>query len=322
MKTQFNLTTSPDDLQRFKDQDELLALLKGFDGLEIMVLGEDERGILPKEKVIGLHMTSIPYWLDFWQGDMAACLREFDRLENIRAYYGGESREALLARWHRDWENAKAYEAEYVVFHVGHCSLAEALTNRYQHTDAQVIAATCDLLNQLLAEEKEGPWLLLENLWEPGLTLRDPAMVQTLLRGINYPRTGLMLDTGHLLHTNLSLRSQKEGLAYIHQVLDQLGDLCERIQGVHLHQSLSGREIKANMAHPPQLGATYPERAAQMFSYVFQIDRHWPFTCPGVRGLIERIKPRYLTYEFISRSKEEFQTMLRRQKRALAKKGC
>lgn len=51
---------------------------------------------------------------------------------------------------------------------------------------------------------------------------------------------GIMLDTGHLMNTNMYLTDELAGIAYICQVLDKLGDLKHLIKGVHLSCSLSG----------------------------------------------------------------------------------
>ena len=47
------------------------------------------------------------------------------------------------------------------------------------------------------------------------------------------------------------------------------------------------------------------------------MDQHKPFTCAGVRELIKRIDPDYLTYEFISNNREEHMELLLQQRQAL-----
>ncbi len=318
MKTQINMTTSFTDMDRFPDRAAFLDLIEGFDGVELMCYEPDERQIIPKERVIGLHMVCPPWWVDFWNGDLETCRRVMDSDENIAAAFGGMEPEALLAHYRRDLENAREYGAEYLVFHVSDSDAEETITNRYRHTDAEVIDAACSLLNALLPADGSGPALLLENLWEPGLRFTDPEMTARLLDGVRYPNKGIMLDTGHLMHTNPKLRTQKEYLAYIHEMLDLHGSLCGAIRGVHLNQSLTGALLRRYMRNPPEMKPTYPERNWQVFEYVFQIDRHRPFTCDGVKELIERIAPEYLTYEFISNDEKEHRRMLRAQQRALA----
>lgn len=319
MKLQFNMTDSDCDLERYASRQELLDMLSGFGGLELMHCQKDTRGILPPDRIIGLHMSCPYYWLDFWRGDRARCLEEFGSEDAIWAFYGGDDPQVLVRRFQDELETARRLGAEYVVFHVSDSSSRETLTGVYAHTDREVIDGVCDLVNQALPADQEGPLLLLENLWEPGLTFTQPELTARLLEGIRYPRTGIMLDTGHLMHTQPRLRTQTQALEYIHSCLDAHGDLCRHIRGVHLHQSLTGAVMRRYQKEPPVLSSDHSTRMGQLFSYVFQVDRHRPFTCPGVRELVERIDPDYLTYEFISTSRQEHAAMLRRQQRALAR---
>ena len=75
--------------------------------------------------------------------------------------------------------------------------------------------------------------------------------------------------------------------------------------------------MKSIQKNPPELSRDYSLRSSQLVSYIFKADLHRPFVCPGVRELIERIAPDYLTYEFISRDLNEHIRLLRRQKLAL-----
>lgn len=317
MKTQINMTTSASDLERFPDREAFLELIGDFDGVELMCFEQDERQIIPKERVIGLHMACPNCWVDFWNGDLSACRKVMDSDENIRAVFGGLEPEALLAHFRRELAHARDYGAEYVVFHASDCSAEEEFTGRYAHSDEEVIDACCSLLNALMPEDGEGPALLLENLWVPGLRFTEPKLTERMLEGVRYPNKGIMLDTGHLMHTNPHLRTQSEYLAYINGLLDRHGELCSRIRGIHLNQSLTGALMRRTMREPPEMLPTYAERCGQVFTYVFQLDRHRPFTCPGVRELIERIGPEYLTFEFISNDLQEHRRLLRAQLRAL-----
>ncbi len=313
MKTQINLTTSSCDLDRFASTAELLELLDG-DGIELTCYEEDARGIVPRDRVVGLHMNCLPFWVELWKGNLDACVREYDDVETVRAVFGGDTPQALLKHYRRDLEMAKRYGAEYMVFHVCDGSVEETFTGKSRHSDEEVIDAAAELLNTLFAGVEDGPWLLLENLWYAGLRFTDPEKTRRLLDRVNYPKTGLMLDTGHLMHTNPALSTQEEAVNYIHAMLDRHGDLCSRIRGVHLQQSLSGARIKATQANPPKLAPTYAKRSEQLFYYVFSVDRHQPFTAAGVPELIRRISPDYLTFELISNDLEEHRRLLKAQR--------
>ncbi|MDR1185731.1 MAG: TIM barrel protein [Coriobacteriales bacterium] len=322
MKTMFNLSTSSDDMRRYSCRDELLAMMDGFDGVELSCFETDERRVIPPERVVGLHMSAYPYWFDFWNRDEAALTREFGSLELCEQYYGGSSREALLTRFRRDIARAKAYEVEYLVFHVSDASAEESFTRVYRHSDQEIIEAASEILNILFASEDGSLVLLLENLWFPGLNLTNPRMTRHLLDCVAYPNAGIMLDTGHLMHTDTKLSTQKDALRYIHEVLDAHGELCDRVRGIHLNQSLTGEYAERMMREPPVLKETFAERYAQMFEHGFSVDRHLPFTCAGVGDLIRRIAPDYLTFEFITRDKPQHKAYLKAQWTALGGPGC
>ena len=318
MKRTFNLTTYSEDLERYRDRADLLSALSQFDGLELMHCGEDSRGIVPPEKIVGVHLIFFPYWYDFYTGDLAACVRHLGGLEDVRILYGGDTSDALVSAYQRDVDQAKAEGAEYVVFHVSDCADEELFSLRYRHTSREIVTAAAGLLNRLFPEPDGDLVLLLENLWHPGLTLTDQSATRQLLSGIHYKNKGIMLDTGHLMHTDLSLRTEAEALAYLRRRVEEQGEEVRKaIRGVHLHQSLTGAYMAAVAADPPILSEDPAKRMEQVYTHAFACDQHRPFTCPGVREFIQWIDPEYLTFEFISRSRAEQEAMLREQLTAL-----
>ena len=52
------------------------------------------------------------------------------------------------------------------------------------------------------------------------------------------------------------------------------------------------------------------DRFCKVYEHIFQIDRHEPFTAKGVEELVRRIDPLYVTYEYITRSREELSAYL------------
>ena len=320
MKRTFNLTTFSDDLDRYRDRDDLLSALDGFDGVELMHCGPDARGIVPREKIVGIHLIFFPYWYDFYTGDMAACVRNLGSSEAVRALYGGDTPDALIEAYRRDIEKARAEGAEYVVLHVSDCADEELFTLKYRHTSQEIVEASIDLLNRLFPEPDGDLILLLENLWHPGLTLTEPEVTRRLLSGVRYRNKGILLDTGHLMHTDLSLRTQEEALKYLYRRVEEQGEEVRKtIRGIHLHQSLTGAYMAAVAAHPPILFIDPIKRMEQVYTHAFTCDQHQPFTCPGVREFIRWIDPEYLTLEFISSSRVEQEAMLKEQLASLEK---
>ena len=318
MKRTFNLTTYSDDLDRYRDRDDIISALDGFDGVELMHCGVDSRGIVPPDRIVGVHLCFFPYWYDFYTGDMDACLRNLGSREAVQTHYGGDSPEALIRAFRRDIDQARAEGAEYVVFHVSDCADEELFTLRYRHTSEEIVDAAADLLNKLFPDPEGDLILLMENLWHPGLTLTEPVVTRMLLNGVQYKNKGIMLDTGHLMHTDLTLRTQGEALSYIRRRMEEQGeDVRKAIRGVHLNQSLTGEYMAQVAARPPILSQDPEKRMEQVYTHAFRCDQHRPFTCPGVRDFIDWIDPEYLTLEFISGSRAEHQAMLREQLAAL-----
>ena len=89
-------------MDRYASAEDFLSVLSGFDGVELMHYEDDSRGIILSDRLIGFHMSSLYYWLDFWNGDTDRCLKEFGSKESMYAYYGGTSRQALIDRFRRD----------------------------------------------------------------------------------------------------------------------------------------------------------------------------------------------------------------------------
>ena len=318
MKTLFNFTTSEDDVDRFKSSADLEDMLNPhFDGVELMYYRADERQIISKDKVVGYHMQFYPTWLDFWKGNEERLFKEFDSKENWEQYYGGAGRAVILKRLKKDLHMAHEYDAEYVVFHVSESTVEESFTWEYYYSDEDVVDAAAELLNELFKEEDGKIALLLENLWQPGLTFTRPEITKRLLDKIEYPNKGIMLDTGHLFHTNTALKTQEEGISYIHQMLDEHGELCKYIRGMHLNQSLTGEYCERMKNHPPQMDATFAGRYNQMFFHAYAVDKHEPFTGAGIKELVERISPEYLTFEFITADNAQHRMYLEQQLRAL-----
>ena len=307
MKTVMNITTCAEDTGRYRDLEDLRRFYRGFglDGLEVLEVGPDARGLLVPADTVGVHLRYYSGWMDLWTGNEKRLLEEFQQPENWHAVYGGGDKTALLDAYRSNIQFSNTLHPEYLVFHVSECTMAESMYRRYFYTDEQVCDAVIDLLNHVTDSIEGRPWLLLENLWYAGLTLERPEIVQRLLSGIRYPRTAIMLDTGHLMHTNCSLETPDQAVDYIHTILDRYGDLGF-VKGVHLHQSLSGAYAKDCMAHWKPIRGTYQEQMWEVMGRVFAIDTHQPFLSHRIRELLDRLPAlEYLCLEQISTSREE-----------------
>lgn len=300
MKFQMNFTTSFDDVQRYDSSEELCGFYRkyGLDGLEVMPLPCENNGawtvleacpLLNPDMIVGVHTCSIGDWMEL-------------------------DRKSVLEHYRKDLEYAEQMGAEYVVFHITQISIEESWTYQMSHTDEEVIDASCVLINELLNEQNYSFWFLMENLWWPGLTFQSPARTRRLLDGVHYEKKGLMLDLGHYMHTELGLASQEEAVASLHAMLDAHKECISWIKGLHVHQSLTGTYVEEWLRSCKPLPEDPEERFCRMYEHIFAIDRHEPFTASGLGGIVERIRPLYVTYEYITRDRDEHMRYL--------EKGC
>ena len=284
--------------------EELAGL--GCGGVEGIWGGEDIPADFPPALLSGYHLTFFPDWLDFYREDRRALAEKYGSMEAVRRFYGGWGADALMDLYRADLRRAEALGARYVVFHVSDVSVEEGYTYRWLHRDGEVIAAAVEVINALLDGGRHSFAFLVENQWWPGFTFTDPEQTARLLEGIHYPGKGILLDTGHLMNTDRTLRTQAEGARLIADMLDRHGALCRLIRGVHLHQSLSGAYVRANTGTlPPDLPADCVERFGVSYSHILQIDQHRPWTDPAILPVLERIGPEYLTHELQANGRME-----------------
>lgn len=254
----------------------------------------------PKELVVGYHLLFFSCWLDFWNGNRAFLEREYGSMDMVREYYRGTDRSVMLERHRDDLQRAIDLEAEYVVLHASEVSLEECFTYRFNHTDEEVIDATADLANQMLDGMGFKGTLLLENQWWPGLTFTRPEMTRRLLERVEYGDKGIMLDTGHLLHTNTRLRSEAEAARYIDDMCREHGDLVRQVRGLHLHQSVTGAYVEAQGFAVPDDFADerdYWKRYTLCYNHILQIDKHQPWTDPAIAPVVCAIEPEWVNHE-------------------------
>lgn len=320
MKILINTSTDNNDMNRYGNKQEFLDAIKGLDGVELSYFGHHPNVGIIKDKVVGFHMNIPNYWYDFYTENEESLKYEFDSMEKCYDYYGGNGKDTLIKRIRDELALALGFGAEYLVFHVADCSFRESITFKYNHTHEEITDAAISLINEVFSDKNLSIKLLFENLWVPGLTFTSPEITKRLLDGIDYPDKGIMLDTGHLIHTNTSIRTQEEAIRYINEMLDSHKDVCcdiiEYIKGIHLNQSLSGEYIESMKNNSYIFKDTFEERYTQTFEHIFKMDKHEPFTCAGVSELIYRISPEYLVMEFIT-SDLEMQNSYKKQQLAM-----
>ena len=319
MLTLTNLSNADCDVENVleNDTDAIPAIMREheLDGIEFMICGPWDRVMHPPQYIKGVHLLFWPCWLDFWRGNHAALMEEFGSEENIRAYYGSLHVGDWIAAWKENLRQAAECQPQYLVLHVAHNRTSEMYTRAFAATDEDVIRATIELVNEIACEIPEGCRLLFENLWWPGLTFCQPHLAAMLLEEVNYPAVGFMLDTGHLMNTNLDLRSEADGAAYVTKIYQNLGEVGKHVYGLHLHRSLSGSYVREMMHR--HAGSCDPLGWQTAMDYVVRVDRHEPFRTEAARRILDAVQPDYLVHEFLQRSRTDWEQKIRTQRRAL-----
>lgn len=315
MYRMMNMTDVQEDMERFRDDHELKEYCRmlGLDGIEYQKV-MNEGGVQDTSLIYGVHLSSLYSWVDFWRGNEDAILKEYGNWETIEQYYGGRNKEAVYVKTKRELDYAKEIGAKYVVYHICEVRLEDVYYRKFPYSDEEVVDTAAEIINEMLDGADYEFDFLMENLWWPGLNLQNPEVTGRLLEKVHYPKKGIMLDTGHLMNANWNLRTQDEAADYIMDILEKHKQYLPYIKGMHLNASLSGEFVSAHHKEQHLLKENYWERWGDTFGVIFQTDQHQPFTAKRVLDIIEKVQPEYLTYELISNSREEHETLMRVQR--------
>lgn len=124
------------------------------------------------------------------------------------------------------------------------------------------------------------------------------------------------------MNTNSDLKTPEDAVAYINQMLDAHEEagfpITDWIKGLHLQMSLSGDYVKKQKADWKEQPIDFDNVPFyDLFQLAYQhacdIDLHQPFCGQGVKELINRIKPDYVTFEYQQNSREEYEGFVKKQ---------
>lgn len=314
MKQLFNYCSLPMYEADLSDvQQNLQSFLKEFElsGIEQRVY--QPLGQVPyKDLTLGVHLNYWPEWMSFFCGNQKLLRQSFNSEQQLKDYYGGAANaEEWLNVIKSNLQAALSVHPEYLVWHVSNAGNEEVFTFDFKYNDEQILNATAAVFNSVCHIIPDNVIVLFENLWWPGLKLLEPGLVEKFFSLLKTKNVGIMLDTGHLMNTNMYLTDELAGIAYICQVLDKLGDLKHLIKGVHLSCSLSG-EYQQQFAKvvPPKIDF------AALLMHIVKIDRHMPFSDTGVSEILEKVQPQYLVHELFYDSLSDMSVKLSQQQKA------
>ena len=271
---------------------EYVASMK-LDGIEQLIY--DNNMILKyKESTIGVHLEYWSYWIDFWWNNQQRLDYIFESNEEKKHYYKAQNIYEWIEYIKKNITLALNLKPQYLVWHVSEANVQEIFTYNFYYNDRQVLLATSEVFNEVAKIIPDNVLILFENLWWPGLRLNSMENVVYFFEKLKHNNVGIMLDTGHLMNTNINLTSELEASIFIKDIVNNLGSFASLIKGVHLNCSLSGQYQKKFIE---QLFKFCEFDKHRLWEHITKIDKHEIFQTKAPSFLIDYIQPQYVVHE-------------------------
>ena len=318
-----NLPYDDEMIESYGGIDGINTLLKEThcDSIEWIWGGRKVNTKLPENLTQGYHLTFYSDWLDFYLGDTNKLLQKFDNWDTIKQMYGAVESDILNKNYEADLKRASQLNSKYVVFHVSDVSIEEGYSYAFEHSDKAVLDASIEIINSLKVDDNMD--FLIENLWWAGFRFSDIESTKYILDRIKHKNKGIMLDTGHLLNTNIKLRTEKEAVDFILQKLEEHKEILPFIKGIHLNKSLSGEYVEKNTGKNfIAEGNSYFEKFSNSYSHILKIDQHKPFESDYICKVMEKILPKYIVHELSGSNLEKRKSAIKIQRKSIWNMNC
>lgn len=271
---------------------EYVASMK-LDGIEQLIY--DNNMILKyKELTIGVHLEYWSYWIDFWWNNQQRLDYIFESNEEKKHYYKAQNIYEWIEYIKKNITLALNLKPQYLVWHVSEANVQEIFTYNFYYNDRQVLLATSEVFNEVAKIIPDNVLILFENLWWPGLRLNSMENVVYFFEKLKHNNVGIILDTGHLMNTNINLTSELEASIFIKDIVNNLGSFASLIKGVHLNCSLSGQYQKKFIEQQFKFCEFDKHR---LWEHIIKIDKHEIFQTKAPSFLIDYIQPQYVVHE-------------------------
>lgn len=284
-----------------------------LDGIELLLHGNYEINNIPKQLVKGLHLSYFPTWLDFFNED-EIYKHDFPEQQDLMNTFEGVTPEAIVERFKKDYEVAKALEVEYMVYHVAHVRLKDAFSFTYEYSNEDVLNATAKIVNQIFDHDSDVE-LLFENLWWPGLQLLCKDELNAFMSKIDYKKKGVMLDLSHLIITNNQLKTLDDAVLYILECLSNLGEAIKWIKGIHINKTLIHEYMLEDhqLKYTSYLNAENNQRFKVIYDHISKLDQHMPFDHIGLKDIIALVNPKYKMIEVVGHNRDIWESYVKEQ---------
>lgn len=324
MQKLFHLSTTAKGLGLFNEDWHAIRTFihkNGMDGIELGLTLDYDLMRIPKELIQGVHLSFYPMWLDFWKGDQDKLKQLFKNQSAWESYYHAKTPKELVQNYTLQYKRAKALDAKYMVFHVSHVLPEDTFTFQYSgYTDKDVMEATIELVNRAFKAESDGPLLLFENLWWPGLTYKDPELTEWFIEQIHYPNKGFVVDISHLILTCPTIGTEKEAYYFIEKTINALGDTKNWIKVVHMNKTLPKHYMNRDHSYllkQYQLAEDEAKKTAILKKHIKTLDGHIPFDHPMAGQILKLMNPLYCVYETAPKDRYELAYFIKKQHEAI-----
>ena len=284
----------------------------GFDGFELIKFFDGDNSSL-KKYIKGYHMRFFPSWMELYLEDFNSLYDELKDEKYFKSLCGGHSKKELIEYYKRELKIAKELEVEYVVFHACNVKVTEAMTYDFKYSDKEVLDAVISIINEIFEDGEYDFKLLFENLWWSGLRLTNKKEIEYLLNRVKYKNVGFILDTGHMINNNRDIKNSKEGIEYIKENIENIGEYKNLIYGMHLNYSLSGEYVNRAIKENKEKNLSIEEIMNNVYQHVGSIDYHDPFEDKEIINVINSLPIKYLVFELIGDTREELEDKIQRQ---------
>jgi len=267
------------------------------DGLELFTLFERIPDIY-KGMSVSVHLPYAVDWYSGWTGK--ADPNEFDK-DNVKFVMFGRDREEAVENIRAMISFATEIRPAYGVIHASTTNLDEAMLRKQTDNSKDVLEAFCEMMNRAVSGFKgnEPPFkLVFENLWWPGLKLKDKWEYEYMDSHLEFDNWGFCLDTGHMMNTLDDAYDERRCIDRLLKIFEKYPDeMKDRIKNMHLHVSTSAefRNTFKEEARPP--GETMLEAVTRIYPHVSKVDQHRPFSNRDCKLLVEAISPDFVTHE-------------------------
>lgn len=279
-------------------EETAIGRIHGLDGIELLT-GYEPVNVSFFSQSMSVHLPYAVDWYAAWTG-----VREVpDNIsdEDVRYIFYGRDKEDITNNLKLAIENASAVGPAYAVLHACNANLNEMLEYGYSDDDEKILSVFIDMVNAVVSSFPGGepPFrILFENLWWPGLRMLDDRGFRLIEEKIEFENWGLCLDTGHLLISTKRSREELSSIRMLEGIFEKYPeDMMDKIITMHFHQNTSADFMRSYARDSKYTEMDVMERLDAAYEYIFGMDEHRPFTMKEAVGLVDIIRPEYVTHE-------------------------